>query len=348
MVTRLYLLTLALCGNLACAAVPSVPTIPVVPSAQQVSPPQIKQTSSSQLAGEEVSSIEIAEWCRNLEAEIKKLGWTLPPCGGVMWKAEKRSVLGRPLVYAEFGDPSAGNSTLIFTMVHSDEVTPLYLGLELAQMLTRQAALHGAVKGSHVVVAPLVNPDGFFRRTRTRTNANKVDLNRNLATGDWERDAVRLWKAKFSSNQRRFPGHRPASEPETVFQQELILRFKPQKILSIHAPLNFMDYDGPANLKLARFPKEYVQECLKLRARLKAVSGGFFPGSLGNFGGQELGIPTVTLELPTANPKNAKKYWQQFFNGITTMIDFVVPVQSTFRHPAVLPAALTAEKSAEN
>jgi protein MpaA len=248
----------------------------------------------------------------------------MDPCTGVNWEVRGRSVLGRPLPVAEFGDPDSSNTTLVISMVHGDENTPLYSTIQLVRYLVeKEPELRKA--GSRVVVAPMVNPDGFFRRTRTRTNAHKVDLNRNLPTRDWHALARQLWRTKFASNARRNPGLEPGSEPETRFQQELIARTRPQKILSIHAPLNFMDYDGPTTVALARFPKHYVEECQKLRKRLKAVSGGFYPGSLGNYGGQELGIPTLTLELPSANAHKAEQYWRQFREGIQAMIEFKVP-----------------------
>jgi protein MpaA len=266
-------------------------------------------------------------WCQAVRGAIQKFKWQADPCEGIDWKIGGMSVEGRPLVYAEFGDPNAKNTTLVFTMVHGDEVTPLYLGVQLAHWMAKRMEEENSRKGIHmpvrVVIAPLVNPDGFFRKTRT--NARKVDLNRNLATRDWQANALRLWKTKFGSARRRFPGHSAASEPETIFQQELIQSIKPHKILSVHAPLNFMDYDGPTRLSLDRFPQEYVKECLKLRTRLKAVSGGFFPGSLGNYSGQELGIPTLTLELPTADPRKAEQYWNKFQTGIRTMIEFNMP-----------------------
>jgi protein MpaA len=226
-------------------------------------------------------------------------------------------------VYAEFGEVTSKNTTLILAMVHGDEITPLYSGLALVNWLAEQKA--SLFQTAHVVVAPLLNPDGFYRAPRTRMNARGVDVNRNFATRDWNDKALRAWKTKFGSDPRRFPGSESRSEPETVFQEELIRRIKPQKILSIHAPLNFMDYDGPDALSLERFPREYVQRCLKLRRELKAVSGGFFPGSLGNFAGQEMGIPTLTLELPTANSALAYRYWLKFQEGIRTMIEFSVP-----------------------
>ena len=275
-------------------------------------------------------SAALDDWCKTVRGAIKKLNWKSDPCEGIDWKVGGMSVEGRPLVYAEFGDPNAKNTTLVFSMVHGDEVTPLYIGVQLAHWMAQHTEGKDPLKGIHlpyrVVVAPMVNPDGFFRKTRT--NARKVDLNRNLATRDWQEKALKLWKSQFGSQRRRYPGPQAASEPETLFQQELIQTIKPQKILSIHAPLNFMDYDGPTRtrLSLARFPQEYVQECLRLRSQLKAVHGGFFPGSLGNYGGQELGIPTLTLELPTADPHMAEQYWKKFQSGIKTMIEFNVPV----------------------
>jgi protein MpaA len=267
----------------------------------------------------------VQTWCEELSKEIQKLGWkNLDPCSGVQWEIGGRSVLGRPLLVADFGDPKSTNTTLVFSMVHGDENTPLYSVIQLTRYLAEHQELFKK-SGARVVVAPMVNPDGFFRRTKTRTNAHKVDLNRNLPTRDWHALARKLWRQKYASNARRNPGLKPASEPETLFQQELIAKVKPQKILSIHAPLNFMDYDGPTTLQLARFPKHYVEECLKLRNQLKAVSGGFYPGSLGNYGGQELGIPTLTLELPSANAHKAEQYWKQFREGIQNMIEFRVP-----------------------
>lgn len=265
------------------------------------------------------------QWCSRVRTEVKKLGWKgLEPCTGIQWKIDAYSVLGKAIPTAEFGDAKATNTTLVISMVHGDENTPLYVVLKLARYLAEheETLRRNSIR---VVVAPLVNPDGFFRRTRTRTNAHKVDLNRNLPTRDWERDAHRLWKAKFKSNARRNPGPHAASEPETLFQMRLVRETRPQKILGMHAPLNVLDYDGPSQISLARFPKDYVRECVNLRNKLKARSTGFFPGSLGNYAGQEMGIPTITLELPSASPRWAEGYWKKFETGIRTMIDFQVP-----------------------
>jgi hypothetical protein len=38
-----------------------------------------------------------------------------------------------------------------------------------------------------------------------------------------------------------------------------------------------------------------------------------------------MGIPTLTLELPSAQAKKSEEYWRQFEQGIRTMIEFQVP-----------------------
>ncbi|MBC7690428.1 MAG: hypothetical protein H7222_01555 [Methylotenera sp.] len=263
----------------------------------------------------------VGELCASISKTIAPFKWNMDPCQGVDWSVHGSSVQGRPLVYTEFGDPQSKNVTLVFAMVHPDEITPLYMGIQLIRYLQGHPA---DLKDARVIIAPLVNPDGFFVNPKIRMNSRGVDVNRNFATHDWKTNALRAWKVRYKSNARRFPGHEPASEPETRFQVQLIQKFQPRKILSIHSPLNHMDYDGPSSLSLDKFPKDYIQECLKLRTQLNAVSTGFFPGSLGNYAGQELGIPTVTLELPTANAAKASEYWIKFQSGIHSMIDFKI------------------------
>ncbi|MBI3535422.1 MAG: succinylglutamate desuccinylase/aspartoacylase family protein [Deltaproteobacteria bacterium] len=271
-----------------------------------------------------VAATPIENWCTKVKEITQELKWDLlmDPCLSVQWKSLGSSNLNMPLVYAEFGNTSSQNTTLVFSMVHGDEITPFYLGLKLAFWLHENES---KFKTEKIVIAPLVNPDGFFARPRTRVNAKGVDINRNFPTRDWDARAIKLWKSKYASDKRRYPGATSHSEPETLFQEELIRLVRPQKILSIHAPLNFLDYDGPSHLYLSQFPKDYVKECVKLRSRLKAVSGGFFPGSLGNYTGQERGIPTLTLELPSADPARAERYWQKFKQGLDVMIHFKMP-----------------------
>ncbi len=264
---------------------------------------------------------DLSSWCSEVRQVFHQFHWKLDPCEGIQWKIGGKSVRGRPLVYSEFGDLRSENTTLVFSMVHGDEVTPLYVAIQLAQLVKKQPL---QMAQTRVVIAPLVNPDGFFNQPRTRVNANGVDVNRNFATEDWDTHAIQLWKKKFRSNPRRYPGQRARSEPETLFQEELIQRILPQKILSIHSPLDMTDYDGPGSIRMPHLPFSYVQECEKLRKRLKAISGGLFPGSLGNYAGHR-GIPTITAELRSADSAQAEHYWKQVQKWVHTLIGFQVP-----------------------
>jgi protein MpaA len=264
----------------------------------------------------------IPDLCSGLDKAFQKRSWGKNPCIDLEWKSNSTSVQGRPLIYYSFGPEDSKNVTLILSMVHGDEITPLYLGFKMAEWAKDN--MKNSPK-ARLIIAPLVNPDGFFGYPKTRMNAHGVDCNRNFMTNDWDQDALKSWKTKMHSEKRRFPGYKPDSEPETLFQKDLIDRFKPNKIISIHSPLNLMDYDGPDHLKLQKFYEDYVKKCEELRTKVKAKSSGFFPGSLGNFAGQEQGIPTITLELPTADPTKAKEYWVHFKKGLETVVNHEMP-----------------------
>ena len=54
----------------------------------------------------------------------------------------------------------------------------------------------------------------------------------------------------------------------------------------------------------------------------KIVDFTFYPGSLGNYAGNERGIPTVTLELETTNPEKLAEYWTQFSPGLEQAVKY--------------------------
>lgn len=134
---------------------------------------------------------------------------------------------------------------------------------------------------------PVLNPDGLLARPSKRVNANGVDLNRNFATPNWERDAAAYWIKRTKRDPRRWPGPKPLSEPESRFLMAQIAEFKPHLIVSIHAPYGVLDFDGP-----------YVPPNRLGRLYLDQV--GIYPGSLGNYAGVQKGVPVVTIELGNA------------------------------------------------
>lgn len=180
------------------------------------------------------------------------------------------------------------------------------------------------VKDKCIVIAPLVNPDGYLSSLPTRVNAGGVDLNRNFPTRRWHPEAHRQWQIKGKKNKRYYPGPKAGSEQETLFQIALIKRFKPQKILSAHSPLNFFDYDGPSS-DLNSF--EQWMEKISREANHPLKKFGYFPGSLGNYSGHERNIFTLTLELPTSDPRQGGEYFRKFQPAFLKFIN--LPVTGT-------------------
>ena len=79
------------------------------------------------------------------------------------------------------------------------------------------------------------------------------------------------------------------------FLHDEMQRFKPDLIVSIHAPYGVLDFDGPVE------PPQRL-------GRLRLVPVGVFPGSLGNYSGVFKNVPVVTIELPSAllTPRDAE------------------------------------------
>jgi murein peptide amidase A len=242
--------------------------------------------------------------------------WTDIEPGEISWEYYRTTKNKHPLIFTHFGN-SKGNCILFFGGVHGDELPTAYLMFKLAHYIKANPAMF---KDKCIIIAPVVNPDGFLASSPARVNASGVDLNRNFPTRDWKEKAMHQWIAK-GKNKRYYPGAKPASEQETLFQMALIKRFQPQKILSIHSPLNFFDFDGPSS-DLNSFEQWMEQICKETNHPLKKF--GYFPGSLGNYAGHERDIFTLTLELPSSDPGRGHEYFQKFQQSILKFINLPV------------------------
>ncbi|MBL4762632.1 MAG: succinylglutamate desuccinylase/aspartoacylase family protein [Gammaproteobacteria bacterium] len=192
---------------------------------------------------------------------------------------------GTPILIKEY--PPLKNKTaqakiLLIGGTHGDELSSVSVTFKWMQKLEKY---HSGL--FHWRVVPMMNPDGVLKKRATRTNANGVDLNRNLPSPSWDKLALKYWQTKTKKNKRRYPGPTAASEPETQWLVDEINTFQPNVIISVHAPLRLVDFDSD-NLKQA--PRRIGP----LRRNLM----GTYPGSLGNYAGRYLDIPVMTLELP--------------------------------------------------
>lgn len=279
----------------------------------------------------------VANFCHKLEKSFTKYKWDKSFCEEMDWNYQRTSVKGDPLLYMTFGeyqpDTTKVETTLIMCGVHGDEITPIKFCFDVinylrdvskGKIVDKKTGVTADLTGKFVVVAPLVNPDSYFKGRPTRTNANGVDVNRNFPTGDFDSLALKRWEDRYRKDKRRFPGAKAGSEPETGFQVDMITHYSPDKILSVHSPLTMLDYDGPASIHTGGLVGSKANELLiKMSEQAKGYrikNYPFFPGSLGNYAGNERNIPTYTLELPTSDPRKVKTYWSLFKGSIHSAV----------------------------
>ncbi len=178
---------------------------------------------------------------------------------------------------------SGKNKKLVIGVFHGDEPQGKFL---IDKYLT------GGNVNDNLFFIPCLNPDGMG--LNRRTNANQVDLNRNFPTKNWGEDG----SGAGSDASAYYGGKSPASEIETKFVIDVIEKYSPSFILTLHAPYKVVNYDGPA--------ENQAQKLSEIIGYPVEASIGYpTPGSFGTYCGVERNIPTITLELddeiPTEN-----------------------------------------------
>lgn len=164
--------------------------------------------------------------------------------------------------------PHYDKTFLVVGVVHGDE----WQGEKIVEQMMKLP------HKNRVLYIPCLNPDG--KALNTRTNANGVDLNRNFPAKNW----------KLLPKDRYFGGEKPLSEIESNFLKEVIEKYQPDAILTLHTPFEVVNYDGDAR-KIAR-------EMAELSGyRLEESIGYETPGSFGSYFGTEQGYPVITLEM---------------------------------------------------
>lgn len=180
-----------------------------------------------------------------------------------------------------FGENETQNGILIIGVFHGDEPQGKYL-------IEKYLSINTSIS-EQLLFIPCLNPDGLINNKRT--NANNVDLNRNLPTKNWGQDTSQAGE----NPQDYYGGESPASEIETQFVINVIEKYQPKIILTMHAPYKIVNYDGPA--------QEIAQKISKIIGYPVEASIGYpTPGSFGTYCGIERNIPTITLELDEKIP----------------------------------------------
>jgi len=207
-----------------------------------------------------------------------------------------RSVQGRPLRAYILGN--GPDVTLIFAAVHGNETATPYLVEQLHLHLRRHPEI---LTGRRVVLIPVLNPDGLNRRSRV--NARGVDINRNYP-GTWR---------KPKRGERHRSGPYAASEPETRAMLQLVNKYRPTKIVSIHQPLHCLAFSGERSRGLAQAISTANGY------KIKDNVGYPTPGGFGGYCDRIIKTPVVTLELPWQSPQVA---WQRNARALVAAIQF--------------------------
>ena len=190
------------------------------------------------------------------------------------------SVLGRPIVAVEMGNPAASRRLLVVAAIHGDEVA----GLDVVRALEAQAQ----PADLDLWLVEAVDPDGVA--ARSHLNAHGVNLNRNFPYG---------WTAGGRSGDWQYPGPWAASEPETRAVMALVQRLRPQVTVWFHQqPAPLVDESGGASIALEQRYAQLVGLPLVRLAR--------YPGS--GIGWENRILPGTTafaVEIATGTPSAA-------------------------------------------
>jgi len=222
------------------------------------------------------------------------------------WSNNKMPILIKE--YAPVPNRKPKGRVLLLGGIHGDEYSSVTITFKWMQTLDRY---HSGL--FHWLVAPLVNPDGLLRSSSQRMNEHGVDLNRNFPTPNWKTESDYYWINRTHRNPRRYPGPEPLSEPESRWLVTQIETFKPDVIVSVHAPHGILDFDGPQAA-----PNHFGNLYLNLL--------GTYPGSLGNYAGVVNNIPVITIELPSAGIMPSRREINRIWMDLVRWLDTNLPV----------------------
>ena len=189
-----------------------------------------------------------------------------------------------PIFSYQFGN--RGPVILILGGVHGDESEGVWIAMRLLEKWIK----HFPYK-LRLTLVPCFNIEGSLQHTRT--NFNKVDLNRNLPTKNW---------TSHFPNAKYHPGSGPCSEPENKALVKWISTNKPKLIISLHSWNPLINTNGNCQPEAGIIAKATGYKTVD-------YIGYSTPGSLGDYCEEkERNIPLITYEANKgANIKDTLK-----------------------------------------
>ena len=205
-----------------------------------------------------------------------------------------RSVQGRPINAIIYG--SGKTYVLVLGGIHGDERATAVVARAFSNSLLQEAPREDLT----VIIVPEVNPDGLA--AGTRVNANGVDINRSFPARSWQ---------PASPDRNHYPGTQPATEPETSAIMQLLARYPPVLLVTFHAALGCVNWDGPA---------DELAKAISLMSGypLCPYLGYETPGSLGQYVGRDRNIPAIAIEL--GDPNDCEILWSRTLHFVLASV----------------------------
>jgi predicted deacylase len=183
--------------------------------------------------------------------------------------------------------------------VHGDEPEGVRLAEEFLKELVRMDQMGLETRSWSLI--PCLNPDGYSRKERV--NGNGVDLNRNFPSHNW---------SPLFEKPRYFPGPSPASEPEVKAVTQLIRDLHLQLIVHFHSWKPCIVYTGDPG-------KVWAEEiAAKCGYQAKPDIGYPTPGSLGDYGWNDLHTPVICIEEQEGAPLDT--VWPRFEKALKWLV----------------------------
>jgi predicted deacylase len=213
---------------------------------------------------------------------------------------------GRAIQAHHFGN--GGEAILFVGGIHGNEQSSSLILQDLIKDLDARA--RSIPPGRQIVVVPTLNPDGYV--AGSRNNARNVNLNRNFATSDWQKD--------LQDTNGSVPGgggETPMSEPETRAIAALSSQLRPRFVLSYHAVGSVVigNLAGDSTAKAAGYAGAVGYK--NGTGRDAEIFDYAISGTYDDWLAQKLGVPSMIVELGSYTYRNYSHHKQAMWNVIT-------------------------------
>jgi hypothetical protein len=195
--------------------------------------------------------------------------------------------------YKNIKDETTNKRILLIGGIHGNEYSSISIIFKWITILNQYHT-----DSYHWQIVPLLNPDGLLQKLSKRVNANGIDLDRNFSVNA---DAGEDQDSQYGEENSLW-------EPESLWLAEEIKRYRPDAIITVHAPNSSHAY---------KLLNNYQPE---LGAQYQNTIATF-PGSFNQYVGARIDIPILTVELPYADVMPTKSEINEIWENLNKWLN---------------------------